>query len=60
MKDTKRIQVSLTSNQWKLIEHFKGEFGDTDAEVIRNIVLSWLSEKGFISDAVKKKVNLCD
>ncbi len=58
MRDSKRIQVSFTSSQWKLIEQFKGEFGESDAEVVRNIVLSWLSEKSFISDTIKKRIGL--
>ena len=53
----KRIQVAFTRNQWKLIENFRGELGDNDADIIRNIVISWLSEKSFISDTIKTKIN---
>jgi hypothetical protein len=52
----KRIQVSFTERQWELISHFKGEFGNTDSEIIRGIVLSWLAEKSFISSSVKKRI----
>lgn len=55
----KRVQVSFTDKQWEIISHFKGEFGDTDADVIRNIVLCWLSEKSLITSFVKKRV-FCD
>lgn len=51
----KRIQVTFTQSQWKLIEKLRGEFGDKDADIIRNIVIAWLSEKSFISSTVKKK-----
>ena len=51
----KRVQVSFTEKQWELISHFKGEFGNTDSEVIRGIVLSWLAEKSFISSSVKQR-----
>ena len=53
----KRIQVAFTRNQWKLIENFRGELGDNDADIVRNIVISWLSEKSFISDTIKTKIN---
>jgi hypothetical protein len=54
----KRVQVSFTEKQWELIEKFKGEFGDSDADIVRNIVISWLSEKSFISSTIKKRNNL--
>lgn len=57
MSVVKRIQVSFTEKQYKLLKNFKGEFGDSDAEVIRNIVMAWLAEKDFISEIVKKKIN---
>ncbi len=51
----KRIQVSFTEDQWSLLSKFKGEMGDTDAEVVRSIVIAWLVEKDFITDVVRKK-----
>lgn len=56
MAEVKRIQVSFTEQQWKLLNQFKGEFGESDAEIIRSIVLSWLAEKSFITDTVKSKI----
>ena len=53
MSKTKRVQVSFTERQWKLIETLRGEFGDGDADIIRTIVLAWLAEKSFISEQVK-------
>lgn len=38
-----------------MIEKFQGEMGKTDAEIVRNIAIAWLSEKSFISDVVKKE-----
>jgi len=38
-----------------LIEKLQGEMGMTDAEIVRNIVIAWLSEKSFISSVVKKE-----
>lgn len=53
----KRVQVAFTQDQWKLIEKFRGEFGDGDADIVRNIVLAWLAEKSFISTAAKSKIS---
>ena len=57
MSAIKRIQVSFTEKQYEMLKNFKGEFGDSDAEVIRNIIMAWLAEKSFISDTVKKRMN---
>lgn len=51
----KRVQVTFNQSQWNLIEKLRGEFGEKDADIIRNIVLAWLAEKSFISSTVKKK-----
>jgi len=53
-RDAKRVQVTFTREQWELIEKFRGVLGNDDAEIVRNIVLSWLSEKSVITEAVKK------
>lgn len=52
----KRIQVTFTKEQWKLIEKLKGEMGITDSEIVRNIVMGWLMEKSFISTTLKSKL----
>ena len=54
-EESKRVQVSFSEKQWKLIEKLKGEMGVSDAEVVRNVVISWLSEKSFISTSIKKE-----
>lgn len=55
LSEKKRVQVAFTEKQWSLIENLRGEFGDTDADIVRNIVLAWLSEKSFITEATKDK-----
>lgn len=55
MSNTKRVMVSFTEKQWEVIQRLKGEFGDSDAIIVKNIVLAWLSEKSFITDSVKNK-----
>jgi len=52
----KKVQVSFTEEQIKLLSHFNGTMGGSDAEVVRNIVLSWLSEKSIISKTAKDKM----
>jgi hypothetical protein len=57
MKRKKRVQVVFTGDQWTLIENFRGDLGEGDAEIVRNIVLAWLSEKSIISTNAKSKMN---
>jgi predicted transcriptional regulator len=52
----KRVQVSFTKGQWELIKRFKATMGDTDADIVRNIVLAWLAEKSIITSDVKHKI----
>ncbi|AGT35107.1 hypothetical protein N186_03725 [Thermofilum adornatum] len=54
-KSVKRIQVTFTERQWSLIERLRGFMGNEDAEIVRNIVLAWLSEKSILSSTVKEK-----
>lgn len=57
MSKSKRIQVAFTESQWDLISCFRGEFGEGDADIVRNIVLAWLAEKSIISTTIKTKLN---
>lgn len=54
---SKKVQVSFSDSQMAVLEYLKGEFGETDAEVVRSIVLAWLSEKGFITTIAKQKIS---
>ncbi|MCQ6254032.1 CopG family transcriptional regulator [Methanocaldococcus sp.] len=54
---SKRIQVTFTKEQWSMIEKFRGILGESDAELIRNIVLIWLSEKSIITTKIKKDMD---
>uniref|UniRef100_B8DPA0 CopG family transcriptional regulator n=1 Tax=Nitratidesulfovibrio vulgaris (strain DSM 19637 / Miyazaki F) TaxID=883 RepID=B8DPA0_NITV9 len=53
---SKKIQVSFSDKQVELLERLKGEFGETDADVVRNIVVAWLAEKSFISTVIKQRI----
>lgn len=55
MVRSKRVQVSFTTAQWEILANLKGVMGESDADVVRNIVLAWLSEKSFVSDTIKNK-----
>ena len=44
-----RVLVTLPDGVWEVIEReLKGKLGDKRSEIIRNIVIAYLSEKGFI------------
>ena len=46
---TKRVSISLDDDQVELLKRLKG-FGKKDAEKVKNILLAYLSEKGFMED----------
>lgn len=48
----KRVSISLDEEQTKLLHQIKG-FGKKDAEKVKNIMLSYLSEKGYLKDLNK-------
>ncbi|MGC9517486.1 MAG: hypothetical protein ACP5C3_07305 [Methanomicrobiales archaeon] len=54
----KRIHLTFSEEQWKILEKFKGVMGQGDAEIVRNIVLAWLAEKSMISTEIKSKEKL--
>lgn len=55
---SKKIQVSFSDKQVELLDRLKGEFGESDADVVRGIVISWLAEKSFISTVAKQRIAL--
>ena len=54
MACSKRVNISLSKEQLALVRKFNGTMGNSDSEIIRNILLAWFSEKGVIS----KNINL--
>lgn len=52
---TRRIALSLDKEQTELIRSVKG-FGSKDAEIVKNILLAYLSEKGYVDEFNKSKV----
>jgi len=45
----KKILVSIPKGVYKHVQSLKGEIGDSDSAVIRNIVIAYLSEQGYFS-----------
>lgn len=45
----RRALVTLPNGVWKIIDkELKGNLGDGDSEVIRNLVIAQLTEKGYL------------
>ncbi|KZX11137.1 ribbon-helix-helix domain-containing protein [Methanobrevibacter curvatus] len=55
MADIKRVNISLSHEQLEIIRKFQGTMGNSDSEIIRNMVIAWLSEKSVISTSIKQK-----
>ncbi|MFQ5975105.1 MAG: CopG family transcriptional regulator [Candidatus Hydrothermarchaeales archaeon] len=46
----KRVLVSFSEDLWSIIEdNLGGKMGDRDSEIVRTIVVSYLSEKGLLT-----------
>jgi len=48
----KKVLVSLPEGIFQIIRSLKGKLGESDSEVVRTMVISFLSEKGYL---VKKE-----
>jgi hypothetical protein len=45
----KKVLVSLPQGVFDLITKLKGELGESYSEIVRNIVIAYLSEQGYFS-----------
>ena len=54
MAKVKRVSISLDEEQVRLLEFVKG-FGTKDAEKVKNILMSYLSEKGYLMEFNKRR-----
>jgi metal-responsive CopG/Arc/MetJ family transcriptional regulator len=45
----KKILVSMPEGVFKLIVELEGEIGESKSEVVRNIVVAYLSDQGYFS-----------
>jgi hypothetical protein len=46
----RKVLVSFTDQQYRMIQRFEGRMGSSMAEVVRNLILAYLSEKTYIKD----------
>lgn len=50
----KRVLVSLPSGIWEIINNdLKGKLGKSDSEIVRSVVIAYLSEKGYFNKKVE-------
>lgn len=45
----KKVLVSLPEGIFRLIQELKGKIGESDSETVRNIVIAYLSEQGYLA-----------
>jgi hypothetical protein len=45
----KKVLVSLPEGIFNLVRDLKGTLGESDSEVVRTMVISFLSEKGYLA-----------
>lgn len=45
----KKVLVSLPEGVFGMVHELRGELGDSNSAVVRNIVVAYLSEQGFFS-----------
>ena len=50
----KRVSITLDGEQVKILESLKG-LGTKEAEKVKNILIAWLSEKGYLENFNKNK-----
>lgn len=50
----KKVLVSLPKGIYDLLQELKGTFGESDSEIVRTIVISYLGEKGYLSKEREK------
>jgi len=52
----KKVQVTFSDEQLKLIKRLRGTMGFSDSDVVRNIVIFYLSEKSYIKEEISNKM----
>ena len=51
----RRVLVSLPGGIWKITNgELRGTVGESDSEIVRNVVIAYLSEKGYLNKKVEK------
>lgn len=44
-KEVVKVQATFTKKQMELLRQYKNIFGETDAELVRAVVMNWLISK---------------
>ena len=50
----KKVLVSLPEGIFNIVRGLKGKLGESDSEVVRTMVISFLSEKGYLAKKEEK------
>lgn len=50
----KRVMVNFKDEQWSIIEKFRGIYDNSDSEIVKYIVMNYLSEKTYVKDEIEK------
>jgi predicted transcriptional regulator len=59
MKTSRRALVTLPEGVWEVIDkELKGKIGNGDSEVIRNIVMAYLLDRGYLLKQKGKPVSI--
>ena len=45
----KRVLVSLPEGIFSILKELKGKLGESDSEIVRSIVIAYLSEQGYMA-----------
>jgi hypothetical protein len=54
----RRALVSLPDGVWDIIDQLKPQLGNADSEIVRNIVLAYFIEKGYVLKSKGKKQSI--
>ena len=49
----KKVLVSLPDGIYSIVHGLKGSLGESDSEVVRTMVIGFLSEKGYLTKKAK-------
>jgi len=50
----KRVLVSLPEGIFSILKELKGKIGESDSEIVRSIVIAYLSEQGYLAKGEKQ------
>lgn len=51
----RKVLVSIPEKVFETVRELRGTYGDSDSEIIRTILISYLSEKGYLTKRVENE-----